>query len=443
MPHRRCAGAKRRRCGSILSGSPPLLRPGRTRTRSTAVSAHRLRSRLRGHEGVVGAAEPSLAVRHRASWPRQLSSLRLSCLRCRSCCPARLKRILFCRAPHEPVGSSPSAVRFIGGLPPRRRFLSSRASVPLRSSAEGAPASVRASAAGVPALEGRWGRSCHRRARGRAGGRGPAAARAGAAEPGVAGRRPALRFCPPPPLRLLCFRSWPRCVARLNANMLGSTLLPLNPQPMHSQLANTVSDRAQHLRSSKLEAWRKRYSKREYPAQVAKSLLLEALSSWNIYQDIQPRLGQRVFDSIDAAMSALLQMKVNNGRFMVSKIDQAYGSDISVARIQVPSLRTTATRAQRGDSKAVEDLEFGYVLNMITFDMIMKWMALSVSGMDPVTAFNGLSPDLKKGNLPSKYEELVDLFALVINGVPAINGATANGESLLSVAYQPLPMLWK
>ena len=80
---------------------------------------------------------------------------------------------------------------------------------------------------------------------------------------------------------------------------------------------------------------------------------------------------------------------------------------------------------------------------MITFDMIMKWMALSVSGMVPVTAFNGLSPDLKKGNLPSKYEELVDLFALVINGVPAINGATANGESLLSVAYQPLPMLWK
>ena len=199
--------------------------------------------------------------------------------------------------------------------------------------------------------------------------------------------------------------------------------------------AKEVKKRIDYLKKTKLNWWRRKYKRRQYPVQVAKSLVMELIGTAKLYEGSSHEFGRKVYPYRAKAMRSLVDLKAESGPSLLGLTGSLFQADEVAATISMPTLRSMASEASQGDDQKAEDVEFGYLLYMVTFDHVIHWMSQCLSGSDPLEAFNAMSPYIKLSSLPRSFDDVVEAFKHIVNSAPE------GIESTFYKAYSPLPPL--
>jgi len=183
---------------------------------------------------------------------------------------------------------------------------------------------------------------------------------------------------------------------------------------------------------NRLKEWRGRYDREEYPFKVATNLLYEALTikeMWpellQSFQEIGGMNNKSKFNSFSESHHNILTRR---REIQINKIhpvvEDAYLNTDSILQLNFNSLRNRVVKAQRGDRKMVEEIEFTYYFYTFSYEMIYAWSALGLMGYDKQTAYN---------NITSVFISDVDF-----KSINSMINAFGRNASLL---YNPLPSL--
>ncbi|MFH1213481.1 MAG: hypothetical protein V1681_05300 [Candidatus Neomarinimicrobiota bacterium] len=165
---------------------------------------------------------------------------------------------------------------------------------------------------------------------------------------------------------------------------------------------------------NRLNDWRTRYSKREYPDKIGMNLLYEGLTIEKDWDDLKKTFdteNQGSFDSFDEAYSFLYNKRRNIQINIVHPIlEDSFKKVKKLPYLNFDTFRDMCYKAKDSNSDIVEEIEFTYFFHTSAYELIYGWSAFGLIGYDKNHAFQNISRTIFNGIDYYSLESLVQAF---------------------------------
>lgn len=203
-------------------------------------------------------------------------------------------------------------------------------------------------------------------------------------------------------------------------------------------------DELYYRKMSKLISWRNRYPKEQYSSKVVLNLFYEVYPTNLMWGDISNFFSRsfKLFDKdkFDNFSSAFNHAFSVFRQFQIQEVHKniliLMDTNNIVGNIDFSKLKSLSNDANKGSNEAVENVEYTYVFDNIINELILRWAALGLMGLDKLRAFEELTGMILGGidfgdlkNTSISFGQPVGIY---------LSGATRDDLG----AYKPLPDLW-
>lgn len=170
---------------------------------------------------------------------------------------------------------------------------------------------------------------------------------------------------------------------------------------------------------NRLNEWRKRYSRREYPVKLGLNLLYEGLTIKKDWTDIKKSFdseNQGMFTSFDDADTYLYSRRRNiQVNEILPIVENQFKKIEKLPYLDFSSFRNRCYSAQKSQSnpEIIEEIEFTYFFHTSAYELIYRWSALGLIGYNQNQAFENISNTVFEDIDFNSLELLVQAFGKV------------------------------
>lgn len=192
------------------------------------------------------------------------------------------------------------------------------------------------------------------------------------------------------------------------------------------------------MKRKSLSKWRNRYSKSEYPermaANVMGSSILKATLSSRVSRYFRTSTNSSL--NLEGALSKVDNDSSSLNRDIARRVDDRINgrrNDLGEksSDIDYEKLMSEARRGQNGDNQSIEKIEYNWVYNALSVDLIELWFACGLAGMSKSTAFNELFHFVELSTNLDNPTEINAVFGELSGAILSAPGA-----------YRKMPALW-
>lgn len=203
-------------------------------------------------------------------------------------------------------------------------------------------------------------------------------------------------------------------------------------------MAYNIAD-AMKRKIHKLNEWRNRYEKVEYPQKVVINMFYEMYTIFFMWKHISDFFKQDFFsktkkkftnfrDAMNYVNDLKRQFQINN---INPKLMQILRSNIPLGNqgITFENFNSIIEHAQSGENTQVEEIEYAYAYNSTLCELIFGWAACGLLGMNKHDAFVNVTGGDIGGIVLDSFPDVLDSINTIANFEIAEN-------------YIKLPSLW-
>ncbi|MCK4338420.1 MAG: hypothetical protein KAW87_00305 [Candidatus Cloacimonetes bacterium] len=191
-----------------------------------------------------------------------------------------------------------------------------------------------------------------------------------------------------------------------------------------------------------LKKWRDRYSPNEYPYKVVINMFYDLIPLQMIWSDILNCFSQgKKVNSIDEGIILISQIFRNAQLSIKDSMEEYMTNNIQICDVSSTSLKIMIEKAESGDNKFVEEIEYSYIARTSLKAFFLIWAAMGLSGNSMEKAYQKIS----EATFPIKnFDDFEIVFQAFSNSVNIMIGGLSMGNKnqIVKPLYSPLPKLW-
>ena len=174
---------------------------------------------------------------------------------------------------------------------------------------------------------------------------------------------------------------------------------------------------------NKLNEWRNRYSKDEYPYKVILNMFYDLFSTQKIWSQINESFsGFKKYSDFNDAFNEITSMRRNAQLdYVQPNLMKLLDDNKEAAGTKYSDYSESVSKAQGGDNHAVVEIEYTYWFYGSYNDATIYWAACGLLGLDKVSAYI----EITGGNVGGLK---LDSFQDVIEFLPQVLGASVGGS---------------
>lgn len=179
---------------------------------------------------------------------------------------------------------------------------------------------------------------------------------------------------------------------------------------MRIDLTNPFNEGMNNLRN-----WRNRYSKSEYPSKVVLNIFYRQYTMNSIWtsqiESSFSRFKNTETDVLQAFQKLELEYSNASGHFTIGNtLIDLMNKQQDVGGLNYKENIPIIARAQSGDNKAIEELEFTYLYYMLGNKATLMWAAFGRKGLSKIDAIAQVTGVVIEYSKPIEYADILSML---------------------------------
>jgi len=198
---------------------------------------------------------------------------------------------------------------------------------------------------------------------------------------------------------------------------------------MRVDLTNTFNEGVQRL-----NMWRGRYSKAEYPSKLVMNIFYRQYAMGDIWNTtIEPSFGKlkgTEKDVLSAFQKLQMEYSQNSQKFTIGNtLIDLMNKKQDIGGLNYANNIPLINQAQKGDNAALEELEFTYLYKFLSNEAVLMWAAFGRCGYNKIDAIAQVTGAVI-ADQPLDYSTILQILGQI--------GISRTMDNL----YEPLPNLF-
>jgi len=193
--------------------------------------------------------------------------------------------------------------------------------------------------------------------------------------------------------------------------------------------------------TNNLLVWRNRYDKPEYPEKIVLNIFYDLVPLPNLWRRLEPYFGQRNFENYEESFNKVIdEFKINQLNIRPTLLSMLKAG-VKVGGLSSKSYDNLVLEAKNKSNKAIEELEYAYIVRIAIKAAFIDWFAFGQLGLNKTDAVNRIFSVQYSIQDYKDFDMVFGSFAQ--NVVSEISGISKpDGTILTSSLYHPLPNFW-
>lgn len=205
---------------------------------------------------------------------------------------------------------------------------------------------------------------------------------------------------------------------------------------MESIFKSNVEDNLNNL-----VIWRNRYDKADYPEKIVLNIFYDLVPLPNLWRRLEPYFGQKLFENFEESFNKVAEEFRINQLTIRPTLISMLELGVKVGGLSSKSYDKLVLEAKNKSNKAIEELEFTYIVRVAIKAAFIDWFAFGQLGLSKPEATNRVFSVQYPIQDYKEFDAVFRSFAQ--NIVSEISGTSKpDGTILTPSLYTRLPDYW-